>query len=171
MADGTVDFTLTEEECRLIDGSEKGRGGEKGSFQFFNFEKNRGQGVGCSADCAGESCESIHNLVGGCFVSNISSSFGCSAYGVANNETVEWYNDELCALPEIVSLSSCQMLPSTQWSTCQQNELGECDGRTAQQQFLGCYVSLWHSCPNQVSFPFSFSLVFFYLMNVNPGGV
>ena len=44
---------------------------------------------------------------------------------------------------------SLPKFPSTEWETCQ-NELDSCTGGTPQQQFLGCYVSLWHKCPTKV---------------------
>ena len=90
-----------------------------------------------------------------------SSSSDCSAYGVANGVVVEWFNDELCALPEMNSQSSCGEFPSVEWETCQQNGLDECDGGTPQQHFLGCYISLWHECSDKVSF-FLFVLLLFF---------
>ena len=40
--------------------------------------------------------------------------------------------------------------PSAEWETCQRNELSDCSGGTEEQKYLGCYISLWHRCPNQV---------------------
>ena len=123
LPDGSLDFSLTEEECSQ-------------------------QGEGCTQDCVGNSCESILKMDGACFVPSITSSGDCSLYSSDNDVAAEWY-DDACVLSLITSETDCSTNPATEWVTCHQNELSECNGDTTQKKYLGCYVSLWHECPNQ----------------------
>ena len=62
-------------------------------------------------------------------------------------------------------------LPSTEWGTCQQNNLDNCNGGTTTQQFLGCYISLWHECSDEVittPIRFFFSHQHFILIFISP---
>ena len=46
-------------------------------------------------------------------------------------------------------LSLSTQYPSSEWGTCQENELEECTGEPFVQRYLGCYISRWHTCSTQ----------------------
>ena len=41
-------------------------------------------------------------------------------------------------------------LPSTIFTTCQEHDIDNCDASTNTQQYLGCYVSNWRTCRDEV---------------------
>jgi len=124
LPDGSIDFTLTESECRETD-------------------------VQCTTECAGESCESIGNMKGVCYAFDVDSSVSCELYGSENSVVTEWYQNSLCVLDAVSSQDSCSQYPSSEWGTCQENELEECTGEPFVQRYLGCYISRWHTCSTQ----------------------
>ena len=65
--------------------------------------------VSCSTDCAGNSCESIYNLAGGCFIPSLSSSSDCSVYSATYGVATEWFKNSTCVLPDAPE-SQCSMV-------------------------------------------------------------
>ena len=77
-------------------------------FKIFLFSQ---RGTGCTTDCVGNSCESILNLEGACFVPSVNSSSDCSGYATRNTVTSEWYDDE-CVLNLVSSQAECSAVHS-----------------------------------------------------------
>ena len=64
----------------------------------------------CTTDCPGESCESITNIQGVCYASNVDSLASCDLYGSDNSVVTVWYQDALCILDPVSSEESCSQV-------------------------------------------------------------
>ena len=64
----------------------------------------------CTTDCFGESCESITNIEGVCYASDVDSLESCELYGSDNSVVTEWYQGNLCVLDGVSSSDSCSLV-------------------------------------------------------------
>jgi hypothetical protein len=118
----------------------------------------------CTTDCVGKSCQSITDMNGVCVNGNAFSESQCIVYENSSGLMTLWYNSTICLLPTlneaqctnviIFWMLCCIFLTLLQislvWNQCADYSVSDCTMGTAAQRYLGCYVSLWRPCENQV---------------------